>query len=54
MKSVLEGEPWKYDSKVIPLPWRQAEEDSIKMKIAREGLNIGFYHHDGVVRLHLP
>ncbi|CAG7965718.1 unnamed protein product [Penicillium salamii] len=54
MKSVLEGEPWKYDSKVIPLPWRQAEEDSIKMKIAREGLNIGIYPHDGVVLPHPP
>ncbi|KAK5240936.1 Acetamidase, partial [Exophiala xenobiotica] len=27
--SVLQEEPWKYDSKVIPMPWRQGEEDAI-------------------------
>lgn len=49
MTSVLAQEPWKYDSKVIPMPWRQAEEDGIKSKIASGGLTLGFYNCDGVV-----
>jgi len=51
MTSVLVQEPWKYDSKVVPMPWRQADEDSIKSKIASRGLNIGFYKSDGNVSL---
>lgn len=47
--SVLAQEPWKYDSKVIPMPWRQYEEDAIKSKIANGGLTLGFYNCDGVV-----
>jgi amidase len=49
VKSVLQGEPWKYDSKVVPMPWRQAEEDSVSDKIARDHLTLGFYNCDGVV-----
>ena len=49
MTSVLAQEPWKYDSKVVPIPWRQTEEDSIKARIASKGLNIGFYKSDGNV-----
>ena len=48
--SVLREEPWKYDSKVIPMPWRQAEEDIIKLKLASGGLTLGFYNCDGNVR----
>jgi len=47
--SVLNEEPWKYDSKVIPLPWRQVEADIIKSKINSGGLTIGFYNCDGNV-----
>ncbi|KAG9243086.1 amidase signature domain-containing protein [Calycina marina] len=54
MTSVLAQEPWKYDSKVIPLPWQQAEEDAIKAKIASKGLTIGFYKSDGNVTPHPP
>ncbi|OQE43441.1 hypothetical protein PENCOP_c003G03547 [Penicillium coprophilum] len=54
IKSVLEEEPWKFDSKVIPLPWRQNEEEVIKSKITYGGLNIATYHHDSVVLPHPP
>lgn len=47
--SVLAEEPWKYDSKVVPLPWRQTEEAAIKAKICSGGLNIGYYNCDGNV-----
>lgn len=30
VESVLAEEPWKYDSKVVPIPWRQSEVDTIK------------------------
>lgn len=49
MKSVLAEEPWKYDSKVVPIPWRENEEDIIIKKISSSGLTIGFYTDDGVV-----
>jgi len=53
-KSVLSEEPWKYDSKVIPMPWRQDQEDHIKRKIKSGGLNLGFYNCDGNVLPHPP
>lgn len=49
--SVLHEEPWKYDSKVIPMPWRQAEEDIIETKISSGGLTLGFYNCDGNVSI---
>ncbi|KAI2792890.1 Acetamidase [Penicillium oxalicum] len=53
LTSVLGMEPWKYDSKVVPMPWRSAEEDIIKLKI-KEGLTLGYYSCDGVVLPHPP
>ena len=47
--SVLAEEPWKYDSKVIPMPWRQAEADAIKAKLHLGGLTLGYYNCDGNV-----
>jgi amidase len=47
--SVLAEEPWKYDSKVIPMPWRQAEADIIKTKLGSGGLTLGYYNCDGNV-----
>lgn len=49
MTSVLEQQPWLHDSKVIPMPWRQGEEDAVKSKIASGGLTLGFYTCDGNV-----
>lgn len=49
VKSVLAEEPWKYDSKIIPLPWRQIEADTIKPKLLSGGLTIGYFDCDGVV-----
>ncbi|KAL4936341.1 Acetamidase [Aspergillus oleicola] len=53
-KSVLGQEPWKHDSKVIPMPWRETETEAIKAKIQNGGLNIGFYSFDGNVHPHPP
>jgi hypothetical protein len=47
--SVLAEEPWKYDSKVIPMPWRQTEADIIKKKLGSGGLTLGYYNCDGNV-----
>lgn len=47
--SVLAQKPWSFDSKVIPLPWRQEEEDAAKAKVKSGGLTLGFYSSDGVV-----
>ncbi|KAL4977968.1 Acetamidase [Aspergillus desertorum] len=52
--SVLSQEPWKYDSKVLPMPWRQTESDIITSKIQSGGLNIGYYNFDGNVLPHPP
>ncbi|CRG85245.1 amidase [Talaromyces islandicus] len=54
LTSVLSQEPWKYDSKVIPLEWRPHEENIIKTKLASGGLTLGFYNCDGVVLPHPP
>ncbi|OQE28437.1 hypothetical protein PENSTE_c003G01069 [Penicillium steckii] len=53
LTSVLGEEPWKYDSKVVPLPWRQSEEEVIKSKLS-SGLTLGYYSCDGVVLPHPP
>ncbi|KAF2654945.1 Acetamidase [Lophiostoma macrostomum CBS 122681] len=54
LTSVLHEQPWKYDSKVVPLPWRQDEEDAVKSKLKTGGLNVGFYRSDGNVLPHPP
>lgn len=48
LTSVLAQEPWKYDFKVVPMPWRPTEEEAVKLKI-QGGLNLGYYSCDGVV-----
>jgi amidase len=52
VKSVLAEEPWKYDSKVIPMPWRQSEADAIESKLSSGGLTLGYYNCDGNVSVH--
>ncbi len=44
VKSVLAQEPWKYDPKVIPMPWRQSEADAIESKLTSGGLTLGYYN----------
>lgn len=51
VESVLAEEPWKYDAKVVPMPWRQSEADVIKSRISNGGLTIGYYDFDGKVCL---
>lgn len=53
LTSVLGQEPWKYDSKVIPMPWRPTEEEVVKLK-TQGGLNLGYYSCDGVVSYSSP
>ncbi|RFU31613.1 hypothetical protein B7463_g4747, partial [Scytalidium lignicola] len=54
VKSVLAEEPWKYDSKIVPMPWRQAEADVIKSKLNSGGLTLGYFNCDGNVLPHPP
>lgn len=51
VESVLAEEPWKYDSKVIPMPWRLSEVETIKSRISSGSLTIGYYECDGNVSL---
>lgn len=51
MTSVLAGQPWEYDSKVVPIPWRESEEAAVKTKISSSSLTLGFYNCDGNVGL---
>ncbi|KAL4789810.1 Acetamidase [Aspergillus venezuelensis] len=53
-RSVLGEEPWKHDSKVIPMPWRETETEAIKSRIQTGGLNIAYYDFDGNVHPHPP
>ncbi|KAJ0421214.1 Acetamidase [Aspergillus carlsbadensis] len=54
VKAVLEQQPWKFDSKVIAMPWRQHETDVVKAKIRSGGLTVGVYDFDGNVLPHPP
>ncbi|THY38662.1 glutamyl-tRNA amidotransferas-like protein subunit A [Aureobasidium pullulans] len=54
VQSVLEQEPWKHDSKVIPMSWRQSEHDAAVKKITSDKLILGFFNNDGVVMPHPP
>ena len=49
MTAVLNEQPWDYDSKVVPMPWRSAEEDAIRAKISSGGLSLGTFNCDGNV-----
>ena len=51
LTSVLSEEPWKYDSKVVPLPWRRQDEEAVKTKLQSGGLTLGVFNCDGNVRL---
>ncbi|PKS13397.1 hypothetical protein jhhlp_000168 [Lomentospora prolificans] len=54
MKAVLGEQPWNFDSKVVPVPWRESEEAAIQTKLSHGGLSIGFYSCDGNVVPHPP
>lgn len=49
LTAVLNEQPWNFDSKVIPMPWRPLEEDAIRRKVRSGSLTLGFYDHDGNV-----
>lgn len=49
MKAVIQEQPWNFDSKVVPMPWRSGEEDAIKTKLSSGGLSLGLYQCDGNV-----
>lgn len=54
MTAVLKEQPWDYDSKVVPMPWRSAEEDAIRAKLSSGGLSVGIFNCDGNVTPHPP
>lgn len=54
LTAVLNEQPWNFDSKVIPLPWRQDQEDAVRAKIKSAGLSIGYFNCDGTVLPHPP
>ena len=54
MRAILAMEPWMDDPKVIPLPWRKAEENSVLERARTSGLVFGVMEWDGVVKPHPP
>ncbi|KAI8933813.1 hypothetical protein NX059_009516 [Plenodomus lindquistii] len=54
LTAVLDEQPWNFDSKVIPLPWRQDQEDAIMSKIKSAGLSVAYFNCDGNVLPHPP
>ncbi|KAH6654050.1 amidase signature domain-containing protein [Truncatella angustata] len=50
MKSLIDAQPWKYDARCAPIPWRHDIYDS---SVSRP-LTIGVLFDDGVVRPHPP
>jgi len=54
LKAVLAEKPWLYDSKTIPMPWRDEIEDEVVVKIKTKKLNIGYYETDGMVSADKP
>ncbi|KAH9863702.1 hypothetical protein J1614_009634 [Plenodomus biglobosus] len=54
LTAVLKEQPWNFDSKVVPLPWRQDQEDAVRTKIKSAGLSIGYFNCDGNVLPHPP
>jgi len=49
-KETIQAEPWKYDAKVHPIPWRQEQYEEVLSR----PLVIGFILDDGVVKVHPP
>lgn len=50
MRTLLDAEPWKFDTKCSPIPWRQDHFD----EISNRKLTIGLMVDDGVVAVHPP
>jgi len=50
IKETIKAEPWKYDTKVHPIPWRQEHYDEMLSR----PLVIGILLDDGVVKVHPP
>ncbi|KAJ9139431.1 Amidase [Pleurostoma richardsiae] len=50
MKSLVDLEPWDYDARCVPLPWREGAYHEILSR----PLTVGILADDGVVRPHPP
>lgn len=50
IEETIKAEPWKYDAKVLPMPWRQEHYDEMLSR----PLVIGMMIDDGVVKVHPP
>ncbi|KAF7534146.1 hypothetical protein G7054_g6463 [Neopestalotiopsis clavispora] len=50
MHSLISAEPWTYDARCAPIPWR----DEVYQSFSSKPLTIGFLLDDGVVRPHPP
>lgn len=50
MAAVVGAEPWRYDPKCVPIPWRQ----DMYNEMLRRPLVVAVLMDDGVVKPHLP
>ena len=54
LQVILETRPWQADPRVIRLPWRQEDEESVNQKIHAKDLTFGVLRTDGFVSPHPP
>lgn len=52
MKSVLDAKPWLDDPCLVPMPWR--DEDNNDESVGSKKLKIGILWDDGIVKPHPP
>ena len=54
LKQILAMQPWLFDSRVVPLPWRSEEEAQVREHAQKGGLAFGVLRFDGTVHCHPP
>lgn len=52
MKTVLDAKPWLDDPGLVPMPWR--DEDNNDESVGSRKLKIGILWDDGIVKPHPP
>lgn len=56
-KSILSQQPWLYDPMVVPMPWREHEDQAVRDRISgtdSRKLSFAVQHSDGLVTPHPP
>ena len=54
VRQILAMQPWQFDPRVVPLPWRSEEEAKVQEHAQTGRLAFGVLRFDGIVRCHPP